>query len=119
VAGQKLLIGEDWRARAARAARSGLSADPEGVPAADFSADELIYLPRNCGAQALRDESGRADRTHRQFALRPDAATSIPTSPVRRLARSPPCQRSGRPTRSAPSRIISTRRCAAISRTGG
>ena len=61
----KPLIGEDGRAPE--------PPDPayqqvlHGVPAADFSADELLYLPRNLRAhKALRHEPGRADRAHHQ-----------------------------------------------------
>ncbi len=61
----KPLIGEDGRAPE--------PPDPayqqilKGVPAADFSAEELIYLPAQPAlAPALRDEPGRADRAHRE-----------------------------------------------------
>ena len=103
------LIGEDGR--------SPEPPDPayqqilHGVPAADFSSDELLYLPRNVRAhRALRLLPGRADRADRQH--RAAGATrrrSTITAPARPPTPSRRCRRNGRSTRSASSRIISTR----------
>ena len=103
------LIGEDGR-----------SPDPpdpayqqilHGVPAADFSSDELLYLPRNLRApQALRLLAGRTDRAHHQHrAVGAKRRRSTITAPARPPTPSPRCRRNGRSTRSASSRIISTR----------
>ena len=60
----------------ARTARSRLSADPHGVPAADFSADELLYLPRNIRAHRLYGMSPVEQIALTvNIALRRDAAT--------------------------------------------
>src|SRR5271163_4142998 len=80
----KPLIGEDGRAPE--------PPDPayqqilKGIPAADFSAVELLYLPRNLRAPALRHEPGRADRADRQY--RAEARRRDPRLlPLRLLAR--------------------------------
>jgi hypothetical protein len=105
----KPLIGEDGRAPEAP--------DPayqqilHGVPAADFSADELLYLPRNMRAHKLYGLS-----PVEQIALDPSISRSGATSRRSIITRWAPCPtrsrrspRSGRPTRSARSRTISTR----------
>ena len=104
----KPLIGEDGRAPE--------PPDPayqqilKGVPAADFSAEELLYLPRNVRAHRLYGMSPVEQIALTvNIALRRDAATLDYYRPARRRTPSPPCRRSGRPTRSVRSRIISTR----------
>ena len=98
----KPLIGEDGRAPE--------PPDPayqqilHGVPAADFSADELLYLPRNVRAHRLYGMSPVEQIALTiNIALRREAATldyyragSVPA-------------RNGRPTRSTRSRTVSTR----------
>jgi hypothetical protein len=82
----------------------------KGVPAADFSADELLYLPRNlsshrlCGMSPVEQIALTVN-----IALRRDAATTTTTAPAPRQTPSPRSPRNGPPTRSARSRIISTR----------
>ena len=105
----KPLIGEDGR--------SPEPPDPayqqilHGLPAADFSADELLYLPRNPRAHRLYGhEPGRADRAHHQYraeARRGDARLLSRRLLARRLRH--PAEGMDRATRSARSRIISTR----------
>ena len=105
----KPLIGEDGRAPE--------PPDPayqqilKGIPAADFSAEELLYhAAQPARPSALWHEPGRADRAHRQYRAetrRGDAR--LLQARARRPTPSPPCRRNGRPTRSARSRIISTR----------
>ena len=103
------LVGEDGR--------SPEPPDPayqqvlHGVPAADFSADELLYLPRNAAlAPALRHEPGRADRADRQHraAARHGDARLLPPRLDARFLRDA-CRRNGRSIRSDSSRTISTR----------
>ncbi len=81
------------------------------MPAADFSADELLYLPRNMRAHRLYGMSPVEQIALTvNIALRRDAATlDYYRTGSPRPTRSRPCPRSGRPTRSAPFRIISTR----------
>ena len=104
----KPLIGEDGRAPE--------PPDPayqqilKGVPAADFSADELLYLPRNLRSHRLYGMSPVEQIALTvNIALRRDAATLD----YYRTGSSPDafatCRRNGPPTRSARSRIISTR----------
>ena len=104
----KPLIGEDGR--------SPEPPDPayqqilHGVSAADFSADELLYLPRNVRAHRLYGMSPVeqiALTVKSRSGATPPPSTII--APVPRPTRSPRSPRSGRPTRSASSRIISTR----------
>ena len=102
----------DRRGRArARAARSRLPADPQGHPRRRFLRRRApLSAAQRARAPALWHEPGRADRAHRQH--RAEARRLDPRLlPRRLLARtpSPLCPRNGRPTRSARSRIISTR----------
>jgi hypothetical protein len=102
----KPLIGEDGRAPE--------PPDPayqqilKGIPAADFSAVELLYLPRNLRAHRLYGMSPRADRAHRQH--RAEARRLDPRLLPRRLLagrlRHAPEGMDGRPDRS---RTILTR----------
>jgi hypothetical protein len=58
------------------AARPGLPADHQGIPAADFSAEELLYLPRNLRAHGLYGMSPvKQIALTINIALRRDAAT--------------------------------------------
>ena len=105
----KPLIGQDGRAPE--------PPDPayqqvlHGVPAADFSAEELLYLPRNVRAHRLYGMS-----PVEQIALtinialggRRRRSTIIARAPC--PMRSAPCRKSGPAMRSVPSRTISTRR---------
>ena len=82
----------------------------KGIPAADFSAEELLYLPRNARAHRLYGMSPVEQIALTvNIALRRDASTLD----YYRAGSSPDAfatlPRSGRPTRSARSRIISTR----------
>ena len=97
-------IGEDGRAPEAP--------DPayqqvlHGVPAADFSADEILYLPRNVRAHRLYGMSPVEQVALTvNIALRREAAIAPAPPPTP----SPPCRRNGRATRSGSSRTISTR----------
>ena len=104
----KPLIGEDGRAPE--------PPDPayqqilKGVPAADFSVEELLYLPRNVRTHRLygmsRSSKSRSPSISRSGATPPPSTI---TARARRRTPSPRCPRNGRPTRSARSRIISTR----------
>ena len=105
----KPLIGEDGRAPE--------PPDPayqqvlHGVPAADFSADELLYLPRNARAHRLYGMSPVEQIALTvNIALRRDVATLeyYQFGSVARRVRDP-AEGMDAPIRSANSRIISTR----------
>ena len=105
----KPLIGEDGRAP--EPPDPGLPADPQGHPRRRLlRRGAHLHAAQRARPSALRHEPGRADRAHRQYraeARRGDAR--LLQARARRLTPSPPCRRNGRPTRSARSRIISTR----------
>ena len=102
----------DRRGRArARAARPGLPADPQRDSRRRLlHRGAHLHPAQPARPSALRHEPGRADRAHRQY--RAEARRRDPRllqARARRPTPSPPCRRNGRPTRSARSRIISTR----------
>jgi hypothetical protein len=71
-----------------------------GVPAADFSSDELLYLPRNVRSHRLYGMSPVEQIALTiNIALRRDAATLIIIARARSGIRLRPCRRNGRSTR--------------------
>ena len=95
----------------ARPARPGLSADPARRAGGRLLLRRAaLSAAQRARPQALRLLAGRADRAdrqHRAAGARRRRSTII--APARPPTPSPPCRRNGRSTRSASSRIISTR----------